>query len=129
MFEVYPWAAMLRQGLAPGPALGVLDGCRIRTGVVEAVDGEWVSVTAPQLAWDGAALLDSRHTLAEHAGPSMAKPSWQSRWWEKRLPSTGTGCATLSGPIRSIGSTASSINNVEPSDSTAYRSASRRQHD
>lgn len=59
VFEVYPWAAMLRQGLAPGPAVGVLDGCRIRAGVVDAVDGEWVTVTAPQLAWDGQALVDT----------------------------------------------------------------------
>ena len=50
---------MLRQGLAPGPAVGVLDGCRIRSGVVEAVDGEWVSVTAQQLAWDGRSLVDT----------------------------------------------------------------------
>jgi Family of unknown function (DUF6390) len=57
VYEVYPWAAMLQQGLPPGPAIGVLDGCRIRTGIVSAVDGEWVSVSAPHLGWDGQSLV------------------------------------------------------------------------
>ena len=56
VFEVYPWAAMLRQGLPPGPAVSVLDRCRIRSGVVHEVDGEWVTVTSRVLAWDGARL-------------------------------------------------------------------------
>lgn len=65
VFEVYPWAAMLRQGMAPGPALGVLDGCRIRSGTVVAVEGEWVSVRAEQLAWDGGVLVDTEPRLSQ----------------------------------------------------------------
>ncbi len=57
VFEVYPWAAMLRRGLPPGPAVSVLDRCRIRIGVVNKVDGEWVTVTSRLLRWDGAALV------------------------------------------------------------------------
>jgi hypothetical protein len=53
VFEVYPWAAMLRAGLPPGPAVHVLDRCRIRTGVVTRVEGEHVGVTSSALAWDG----------------------------------------------------------------------------
>ncbi|WP_151081925.1 DUF6390 family protein [Nocardioides cynanchi] len=56
VFEVYPWAAMLRAGLPAGPAVSVLDRCRIRTGVVRSVHGESVTVGTSALAWDGAAL-------------------------------------------------------------------------
>jgi len=56
VFEVYPWAAMLRRGLPPGPAVSVLDRCRIRTGLVREVDGEWARVTCRPLAWDGRTL-------------------------------------------------------------------------
>ena len=56
VFEVYPWAGMLTQGLAPGPAVSVLDRCRIRCGVVESVDGESVGVSSRALQWDGASL-------------------------------------------------------------------------
>jgi hypothetical protein len=59
VFEVYPWAAMLRRGLPPGPAVSVLDRCRIRSGVVSGVDGEWVTVTSSLLAWDGDSLTPS----------------------------------------------------------------------
>jgi hypothetical protein len=56
VFEVYPWAAMLRAGLTPGPAVNVLDRCRVRTGVVTAVEGEWVETGSRLLAWHGGAL-------------------------------------------------------------------------
>lgn len=56
VFEVYPWAAMLRRGLPPGPAVSVLDRCRIRTGLVRAVDGEWARVACRPLVWDGSVL-------------------------------------------------------------------------
>ncbi len=39
VFEVYPWAGLLRDGRAPGPAVRVLDRCRVRVGEVVAVDG------------------------------------------------------------------------------------------
>ncbi len=51
VFEVYPWAGMLRQGRTPGPAVNVLDRCRIRTGTVTAVDGEHVEVISAVLEW------------------------------------------------------------------------------
>jgi len=51
VFEVYPWAGLLRAGRAPGPAVNVLDRCRIRSGVVTDVDGEHVSVTSSVLEW------------------------------------------------------------------------------
>ncbi len=51
VFEVYPWAGMLRQGRTPGPAVNVLDRCRIRTATVTAVDGEHVDVTSVSLQW------------------------------------------------------------------------------
>jgi hypothetical protein len=56
VFEVYPWAEMLRAGLPPGPAVEVLDRCRIRAGVVEAVEGECVVASTSPLGWDGARL-------------------------------------------------------------------------
>ncbi|HXH77570.1 DUF6390 family protein [Nocardioides sp.] len=59
VFEVYPWAAMLLRGLPPGPAVSVLDRCRIRTGVVSEIDGEWVVVTSSLLTWDGESLTPS----------------------------------------------------------------------
>lgn len=57
VFEVYPWAAMLRAGLPPGPAVSVVDRCRIRTGTVTALDGEWLTVTSRVLGWTGDRLL------------------------------------------------------------------------
>jgi uncharacterized protein DUF6390 len=56
VFEVYPWAGLLRDGRPPGPALDVLDRCRIRTGEVLAVHGEQVTVRSAVLGWDGGAL-------------------------------------------------------------------------
>lgn len=56
VFEVYPWAGLLRDGRPPGPAVAVLDRCRIRPGLVAAVDGESVTVTSRSLTWDGASL-------------------------------------------------------------------------
>lgn len=58
VFEVYPWAELLRQGRPAAPAVQVLDRCRIRVGEVTAVDGETVTVVSRPLAWDG-------HVLAE----------------------------------------------------------------
>ena len=52
VFEVYPWAAMLRQTGSP-VAVSVLDRCRIRTGVVVRVDGETATVRSRPLVWDG----------------------------------------------------------------------------
>ena len=51
VFEVYPWAGMLQAGLPAGPAVAVLDRCRIRAGVVRDVEGEWVTVNSNVLLW------------------------------------------------------------------------------
>lgn len=59
VFEVYPWAAMLLRGLPPGPAVSVLDRCRIRSGVVSEIDDEWVVVMSSLLTWDGNSLTPS----------------------------------------------------------------------
>lgn len=52
VFEVYPWAALLRRTGNP-TAISVLDRCRIRTGVVRAVHGETATVSSRPLTWDG----------------------------------------------------------------------------
>jgi hypothetical protein len=52
VFDVYPWAAMLRTTGNP-TALSVLDRCRIRTGLVLGVDGESATVESRPLRWDG----------------------------------------------------------------------------
>jgi hypothetical protein len=58
VFEVYPWAGLLRDGRPPGPAVHVLDRCRIRVGEVVAVDGEAVEVVCRPLVWDGVGLRE-----------------------------------------------------------------------
>lgn len=57
VFEVYPWAPMLRSAGHP-TALSVLDQCRIRTGVVVAADRDLATVRSRPLCWDGAGLAD-----------------------------------------------------------------------
>jgi hypothetical protein len=59
VFEVYPWLGLLREGRPPGPAVWVLDRCRIRVGEVLAVAGEQVRVASRVLAWDGARLSEA----------------------------------------------------------------------
>lgn len=61
VFEVYPWAAMLRRTESP-VAVSVLDRCRIRTGVVRDVLGETASVRCRPLVWDGAELVPGPET-------------------------------------------------------------------
>jgi Family of unknown function (DUF6390) len=58
VFEVYPWAGLLREGRPPGPAVTVLDRCRVRVGEVLAVEGEQVQVVSRPLVWDGHALRE-----------------------------------------------------------------------
>ncbi|MBD8869451.1 DUF6390 family protein [Nocardioides donggukensis] len=52
VFEVYPWAELLRAGRPVAPALHVLDRCRIRVGEVVAAAGEAVTVSSDRLRWD-----------------------------------------------------------------------------
>ncbi|MEJ7795930.1 MAG: DUF6390 family protein [Nocardioides sp.] len=52
-----PYPPLLRgRGPPAGPAVAELDRCRIRTGTVRSIEGEWLSVTSSVLTWDGAAL-------------------------------------------------------------------------
>lgn len=55
VFEVYPWAGLLRTPGRP-TALSVLDRCRIRTGVVQSVTGESAAVDCRPLVWTGTTL-------------------------------------------------------------------------
>ncbi|MGD0084717.1 MAG: DUF6390 family protein [Acidimicrobiales bacterium] len=55
VFAVYPWLRLLRSG-KKGPALEVLDRCRIRWGHVEAVTGDLVTVRSQVLSFDGSRL-------------------------------------------------------------------------
>ncbi len=68
VFEVYPWAGMLLRGLPPGPAVSVLDRCRIRSGVVSEINGEWVVVMSSPLRWDGDSLTA--------ASPQVERARW-----------------------------------------------------
>lgn len=52
VFCVYPWVGMLRSGV-PGPALHVLDRCRIRTGRAIGVEGVHTIVESRHLEWNG----------------------------------------------------------------------------
>jgi hypothetical protein len=52
VFEVYPWAAILRRTGNPA-ALSVLDRCRIRTGTVRDVAGETATVSCRPLVTSG----------------------------------------------------------------------------
>jgi hypothetical protein len=63
VFEVYPWASLLRRTGSPA-AVSVLDRCRIRTGVVRAVHGETATVASRPLVW-----ADDRLT----AGPARSE--------------------------------------------------------
>jgi hypothetical protein len=56
VYEVYPWAGLLLAGRTPGPAVTVLDRCRIRVGEVIGVEGEQAFVASRLLAWDGTSL-------------------------------------------------------------------------
>lgn len=49
VYAVYPWVGLLSRGPGGGPALSVLDQCRIRSGVVVEVEGERVRVRSQPL--------------------------------------------------------------------------------
>jgi hypothetical protein len=55
VLAIYPWMALLRKGHG-GPALTVLNRCRIRWGQVVARRGDLVDVRASTLTWDGRTL-------------------------------------------------------------------------
>jgi len=56
VFAVYPWLGLLRAGMEGAP-LTVLDRCRIRGGIVEAVSGDLVVVRSRPLAFIGSRLV------------------------------------------------------------------------
>jgi len=66
VFAVYPWLGLLRAG-REGPALTVLDRCRIRWGTVESVDGDHVVVRTRLLTFRGSQLLLGEHDEVEVA--------------------------------------------------------------
>jgi hypothetical protein len=55
VFGVYPWTRLLTTA-DPGPALHVLDSCRIRWARVSAVESGHAAVRGRHLTWDGIAL-------------------------------------------------------------------------
>jgi len=55
VFCVYPWLGLLRSGVVDQP-LHVMDRCRIRPGVVEAVVGSTAVVRVRSLVWEGGLL-------------------------------------------------------------------------
>lgn len=55
VFVVYPWMRLLRKGRR-GPALTVLDRCRIRWGQVLDVRGDQLEIRSAPLVWDGEAV-------------------------------------------------------------------------
>jgi hypothetical protein len=62
VFAIYPWVGLL--GRDNDVPRSVLDRCRIRTGVVEAVAGERALVAVRPLTWDGVRLgIGSAETL------------------------------------------------------------------
>lgn len=65
VFEVYPWAGLLKDGRPPEPAVQVLDRCRIRVGEVLSVDGEKVRVASRLLAWDGLSLHETEPVVEQ----------------------------------------------------------------
>lgn len=70
VFAVYPWMGLLRSG-REGPALEILDRCRIRWGRVETVAGELVTVRSRPLRFEG-----SRLQLGEPRSED-ARQSWR----------------------------------------------------
>jgi len=59
VFGVYPWTRLLPRPAGPGgpgPALDVLDSCRIRWARVTAVEADRATVEGRHLAWDGVTL-------------------------------------------------------------------------
>jgi len=56
VFEVYPWARLLVTGGSP-IALSVLEKCRIRTGIVQQVEGEEATVQSRPLVWNGTEIV------------------------------------------------------------------------
>lgn len=82
VFGVYPWLALLRTG-GPGPALQVLDRCRIGWGRVLARSGDAVTVRARELTWSGGRLaLGPARPRVVH-GRAGTPGQWVSLHWDR----------------------------------------------
>ncbi len=57
VFVVYPWLGLLRRG-GPAKVLSILDGCRIRQGVLLGLDGAQALVETRELVFDGHSLRE-----------------------------------------------------------------------
>jgi hypothetical protein len=79
---VYPWLGLLRSGV-PGPALAVLDRCRIGWGRVLARAGDRVTVRTRGLAWDGRRLALGPPEVRTASGPAGAPGEWVSLHWDR----------------------------------------------
>ena len=79
VFEVYPWAGLLRRTGHPA-ALRVLDRCRIRVGTVREVDGDTATVSCCPLVTCGGGRIEP--------GPSRAETV---RWPAGLLGALGAG--------------------------------------
>jgi hypothetical protein len=68
VFAIYPWLGLLKAGMEGAP-LTVLDRCRIRWGMVEAVSGDLVVVRSRHLTFVNSRLILGTETFEEvHAG-------------------------------------------------------------
>lgn len=89
VFVTYPWVGLLQES-ERGEPLHILDRCRIRWGLVEAVHGDRVVVMSRPLTWDGRhlGLGPARSEVAGvSVGPGgladqLAPGDWVSLHWE-----------------------------------------------
>jgi hypothetical protein len=82
VFGVYPWLGLLRAGLR-GPALEVLDRCRIGWGRVQARAGERTVVRTRPLTWDGTRLGLGPPVPRVVTGGVGVPGNWVSLHWER----------------------------------------------
>jgi Family of unknown function (DUF6390) len=90
VFGVYPWTRLLASA-NPGPALHVLDSCRIRWARVNAVSGDQATVLGRHLTWDGIALglgpeVEDRVRLTEDGRAfvtGVAPGDWLAVHWDR----------------------------------------------
>jgi hypothetical protein len=110
VFGVYPWLGLLRAG-APGPALTVLDRCRIGWGRVLSRTGEEVTVRARGLTWDGRHLGLGPPRVRTACGEAGAPGEWVSLHWDRT-------CDVL-GPAQLAALRASTAHQLAVSNATA----------
>jgi len=82
VFGIYPWLGVLRAGMT-GPALDVLDRCRIGWGRVLSRAGERAVVRTRPLTWDGARLGLGRPGARVVRGSAGSPGDWVSLHWDR----------------------------------------------